>query len=255
METVGRWVRAVLAWFVARPLRRDPYDLAAPYLHRTPEGALYGRWGGGDAVLVWLHGRGLGVGASAAFYERVAADLGVTIVAPEYAGYGPDARPPSLDRTVADCRAVYRHAAAGTSQGHITLVGVSLGAGIALELHRDPAVAPARLLLVAPFLSVLAVGLQHVLDLGPGGSPAWLRMAAPFDVLRSWESARVVRADTLIVHGTADRLIHPAQGARLARELPREYRRGLVSVEGATHADIKARWPEWREAVRAFLRD
>jgi len=59
-----------------------------------------------------------------------------------------------------------------------------------------------------------------------------------------------VRVPTLVVHGTADRLVHPANAPLLAGRIPGAR---LVMVEGASHLLFSDRTEETGTVIRAFL--
>lgn len=234
------WIIDCFLWAPPPPTYEDD----APWLQRTPDGEAYGQWGApsrGRPLLLWFHGNACDVGSNAAFLEGLAAAYGVTVVAPEYAGYGPGGGAPSLGQTLAACRAVYRHVAA-LPAARTVFVGNSIGTGLALELQRDEDARADGTILLAPFLSCLSVAGRPLAALAPG-----------LDRLRSYEVVPRLRAPVLIVHGTADRVIPHDHGAELNELVPFACRQDLVSVDGGDHASPMRAWAAHGPTVLRFL--
>jgi pimeloyl-ACP methyl ester carboxylesterase len=57
-----------------------------------------------------------------------------------------------------------------------------------------------------------------------------------------------VRAPTLVIHGTADPLVHPLGGKDTAASIPGAK---LVMIEGMGHALPKELWPQLVDAIAA----
>jgi len=162
-------------------------------------------------TVVHFHGNAETVSANA-FLARELKKHGVSTVLVEYRGYG-------LSRgTRPDEQGVYDDAAAildllaarGIGPDRVVLWGQSLGAGIAAEMaHRGRG---ARLVLVAPFTSTMAMAM-HIIPLLPPS----LVMGDRFDTLAK---APEIAAPTLVVHGDIDDVIPFEQGEAVSRALP-----------------------------------
>lgn len=167
--------------------------------------------------------------------------LGVSVLLPEYRGYGRSAGSPSEDAIRDDFARFYDLLAARpeVDRSRIVLHGRSLGGGAVCTIAARHQ--PSAMVLQSTFTSVADV--------------AWEKMLVPSFLVRDrFDNLSVVTAlDTpiLVVHGRRDgvipfshakRLVHAAKHAR------------LVAYD-ADHNDCPPHWaPFWSE-VEAFLRD
>lgn len=225
--------------FPAPRLDEVPGDVArrmtsegAPELLSLPQAA-----GGETRALLWapregartavlFHGNGETMFDSVDLAERlVARGLGAMLV--EYRGYGlSHGPPPEEDAMYADAEAALGHLAGrGIGPARVALWGTSLGTGVASEMARRGR--GARLVLVAPFTSVVAMGKRFAPILPMGAI-----MRHRFDTLAK---APELRLPTLVVHGDADELIPVAMGEAVAGAIPGAR---LLRVAGGHHNDL-----------------
>jgi fermentation-respiration switch protein FrsA (DUF1100 family) len=180
----------------------------------------------GARTVVVFHGNGETIfhnEAHAAELKR--RGLGVLLV--EYRGYGATPGPsPSEAMLYDDGEAAIAYLAREkVSPDRIALWGWSLGSSVAAEMaHRGHG---ARLLLLSPFTSIVAMGRRFAPFL-----PMSLIMAHRLDTL---SKAPSIRQPTLVIHGDADELIPFAMGEAVARAIPKAE---LLRVEGGHHADL-----------------
>lgn len=142
-----------------------------------------------------------------------------------YRGYGGSSGTPSEKRLVADALALYDAVADGAQE--LTLVGRSLGSGVAVQVA---AARPGRrLVLITPYHSVAGLAA----DMYPMFPVRWLL----HDHYDSWRFAgRISTPATLIVAGR-DKVIPPASSYRLLRH----FRPGVaqaVTLAEADHNDV-----------------
>jgi pimeloyl-ACP methyl ester carboxylesterase len=157
------------------------------------------------------------------------ADAGLTVLLLDYRGYGGNPGSPSEEGLARDARAGWNYLTGhGFPPGRIVLFGESLGAAVAVRLAAEVAGPPPRgLVLRSPFASLTAVGREHYPFLPVG---ALLR-----DRYEVAEQIGRVRVPTIVVYGTADTVVPPAQSrtvARVAANLA-----DVVTVDGADHND------------------
>lgn len=196
-----------------------------------------------DPTVVFFHGNGETVADSVVVAEFLVRQR-VRFVAVEYRGYGGSpASGPSEQGLYADAAGVLDALVAeGTPVERITVWGHSLGSGVALEMvTRNKA---SRLILQAPYTSIpdVARGVAPFLPMG------WL-IADRFD---NAAKAPDVRVPTLILHGTADRVVPYAMGRALSVAIDGAK---LVSVPDAGHNDLFAiAWDDLMDEVVAWAK-
>jgi uncharacterized protein len=122
-----------------------------------------------------------------------------------YRGYGGSAGKPSEAALVADALALFDKVR--TEHSHITVIGRSLGSGVAVQLAAQRPVA--RLVLVTPYNSLLELGAQQF----PFLPVHWLMR----DRFESWRHAPQVKAPTNLVVAEHDEVIPRRSSDALAR--------------------------------------
>ena len=155
------------------------------------------------------------------------ASHGLTVLLVDYRGYGGNPGRPSEDglgRDVDAARA-YLVEQAGIPAGRLIYYGESLGAAVATGLAvRHP---PAALVLRSPFTDLAAAGRHHYPFL-----PVRLLLRDRFPV---GDPVSRVAVPTLVVYGTADTVVPPAQSRAVAGRAAGPVR--VVAVAGADHND------------------
>jgi pimeloyl-ACP methyl ester carboxylesterase len=165
--------------------------------------------------------------------------LGVSVLLPEYRGYGRSAGAPSQKNITKDFIAFYDRLVArpDVDGQRIIYHGRSLGGGVlcALALSRPPA----ALILMSTFTSLVDVVRDNV------PLPSWL-ISDPFD---NMATLRSYQGPALIIHGRHDELIAPAQAERNAATLGTQ-----VIWHDAGHNDWLEHWPSAQREIESFLR-
>jgi 4,5:9,10-diseco-3-hydroxy-5,9,17-trioxoandrosta-1(10),2-diene-4-oate hydrolase len=105
----------------------------------------------GPAV-VFIHGSGPGASGKSNFRQNVDAfvDAGFRVILPDLIGYGASSKPEGIDYTLALFTDTLYEALRGHGIGKATLVGNSLGGGIAIQMALDHPEFIDRLILMAP---------------------------------------------------------------------------------------------------------
>jgi uncharacterized protein len=114
---------------------------------------------------------------------------------------------------------------AGVPENRLIYYGESLGAAVVTALAAEQL--PAGLVLRSPFTDLAAVGREHYPFL-----PVRLLLRDRFPVA---DAVRRVRAPTVVVYGTADSIVPPAQSIAVAEAAAGPVR--LIAVDGADHND------------------
>jgi uncharacterized protein len=151
--------------------------------------------------------------------------LGVLLV--EYRGYGTTyGSPPTEEMLYEDGEAAIAYLEReNVPSERVALWGWSLGSGVAAEMAQRRH--GARLVLLAPFTSITAMGRRVAPIL-----PVSLLMAHRLDTL---SKAGSIAQPTLVIHGDADALIPLAMGEAVAKAIPNAT---IVRVAGGHHADL-----------------
>lgn len=222
----------------------DPVRRAYPIDLTTADGTPVRAWwcpvpGAGGAVL-YCHGNAGDLTDRAEPVARVMGELGESVLVFDYPGFGRSGGRPSEAGCYAAADAGYDWLAAhGFPPGRITVVGVSLGGGVAVDLAaRRPARA---LVLVKTFTSVPDVVAHHL-----PWVPADRLVRNRFDSL---DKIGRCRQPTFVASGTKDQLIPYRHGERLAAAAggPTTFH----PLPGSDHDDPLT--PDFFAALRGFL--
>ncbi len=155
------------------------------------------------------------------------AGRGLTVLLVEYRGYGGNPGSPSADGLARDVRAAraYLVGDAGVAPERLLYFGESLGAAVVTGLAAEQP--PAGLVLRSPFTDLPAVGREHYPFL-----PVRLLARDRFPVE---DPVRRITAPTVVVYGTADSIVPPAQSRAVAGAAAGPVT--VVAVQGADHND------------------
>lgn len=166
-------------------------------------------------------------------------ELGVTVVLPEYRGYGRSAGSPSEAAIADDLRALHARLSAHplVDASRLAYHGRSLGGGAACTLlDRHP---PRALILESTFTSITDVAAGMLV-------PSFL-------IVDRFESAAAVQryqGPLLVFHGTKDRVIPVEHGRRLAALRPG----AELVLYDAGHNDFPPAGADYWDRIERFLR-
>ena len=119
---------------------------------QTPEWRLhYNEAGEGEAVIM-IHGSGAGATGWANFHRNVDAfvDAGYRVILPDMIGYGASSQPADIDYTLTLFTDTLYEALKAHGIERATLIGNSLGGGVAVQMTQDHPEFTERLILMAP---------------------------------------------------------------------------------------------------------
>lgn len=152
-----------------------------------------------------------------------------SIHAMHYRSYGGSEGLPSEQDLVADALALYD--ALAPKYRHITLVGRSLGSGIAVQLA---AARPSNhLVLITPYSSIAEIGQKQL----PMFPVRWLLR----DRYESWRYADRIHTPTTIIIAGKDKVIPNESSYRLAKHFPPGVAR-IVALKDADHSSAPELW-------------
>ncbi|KAI8475436.1 MAG: Alpha/Beta hydrolase protein [Monoraphidium minutum] len=174
-------------------------------------------------------------------YRDLSRLLRVNLMAYDYTGYGPEPSGlPNVSNALADVAAVFTHLKErhGVRPEDVVLYGQSVGSGPTSWLAvAEPSVA--GVVLHSPLMSGVRV-LQPNVRFWPG----WL------DIFPNHLLVPRIRAPLLVLHGTADEVIHVSAGERLAALAPN----GVppLLAQGFDHQNVEC-CPDYLPRLREFL--
>ncbi len=168
----------------------------------------------------------------------------VVLILAEYPGYGARAGSPSESANVQAAKHLVQFARE-TWKAPVTLIGESLGTGVAASVAKEPGVD--RLALISPFTSIQ--------ELAQAMFP-WLPMELLLrDRYLSAEHLKDASVPLYVIHGTVDNVVPFASGQGLFKEYGGATKT-FKALEGVSHNDIVPHLltdPE-AEEFRAFVR-
>ena len=189
--------------------------------------------------LLFCHGNGETAVSERYWFEQLAA-AGVSVICPDYRGYGLSVGELSENGCHDAAHAAYDYL---VQERHvppqdIVVLGYSLGSAVAVELSVTEKTG--GLVLQTPFadgrriLRAWASKLGLVMSV-VGWAVSFLPIRCPFPT-----SSRLGRVSvpTLVIHGTADRIVPHAHGREVYRRIPVANKR-FVSVDGAGHCNFQ----------------
>ncbi|WP_306155022.1 alpha/beta hydrolase [Roseovarius sp. MMSF_3281] len=186
----------------------------------------------GKPTIFYLHGNAGNLANRAGRFSRFMA-RGYGVVAPAYPGSSGSDGPPSQEAITQAITGIWREL---PRDAHVVIYGESLGTGVAMQLlgrgvtHPDKGLAPAGVILEAPFTSVRDVA-RH---LYPGIDPLLAHLTQEWD---SMTRAATLTMPLLVVHGQNDRMIPPEQGRALFEAATGTDKR-FLEVPDAGHTDL-----------------
>ncbi|WP_236607462.1 alpha/beta hydrolase [Sandaracinus amylolyticus] len=165
--------------------------------------------------------------------------MGISVLLPEYRGYGRSEGTPSERAIREDLVAFHDRAVARpeVDPSRVVLHGVSLGGGAVAQLTRERP--PAAMILQSTFASVAEIAWELY------RAPRFL-ISDPFDTIRV---LRGTSTPVLLLHGRRDTVVPFAHSERLQRALPRSE---LVACD-AGHNDLPPADLDYWGEIRAFL--
>ena len=234
------------AWFSLHAIERaiiSPFDATrvAPAAAGVPEMQEEERAGlvvwesaakPGQPVIFYLHGNAGNLANRAGRFSRFMAQ-GYGVIAPAYPGSSGSPGTPSQEAITQAITDIWRDM---PRDARVVIYGESLGTGVAMQLlasvatHPEKGLAPAGVILEAPFTSVRDVAAH----LYPGIDPLLDQLTQDWNSL-AW--AENLTIPLLVIHGQNDRMIPPDQGRALFEAAASNDKR-FLDVPDAGHTDL-----------------
>jgi fermentation-respiration switch protein FrsA (DUF1100 family) len=206
-----------LIFFPDRHIRLTPADLGMDFEDvrlTTSDGVVVAAWwvpaAPSRGALIFCHGNAGNVGDRVGKL-RLFHDLGLSVLAFDYRGYGTSGGRPSEEGTARDMDAAVAHVrdARGIRLARTVFYGESLGGAVAVEAATR--FRPAALVVESTFTSARAMARRHY----PFVPPALIRVR--YDSL---SRVRGLACPKLILHGPRDTIVPFEMGEELLRAAP-----------------------------------
>lgn len=204
---------------------------------KRPDAVLRG-WvvnAGKPAPVLYFGGNAERIEANREAFARMFPERSVYLVA--YRGFGASSGEPDEAALVGDALALFDHVRSAHPGQPVSVIGRSLGSGVASQLAAQRPVA--ALTLVTPFDSMVATAQSHY----PIFPVDWL-LTERYDSVKALQTAR---RPLLIVRAGRDDVVPPANTDRLISALA-SHKPRVVMIESADHNDI-ASHPEYHQAL------
>jgi len=187
--------------------------------------------GASSTVVIAFHGNADLAAWTAPWARELSERAGVTVLVPEYRGYGGIPGVPTYVTSASDARGALNYVTRELRPERVVLFGHSLGTAIATELAADAKAKVAALLLQSPFTSAREMALRMLVPPMPGLWRAISRVH--YDTRAAVEALDV---PVFVSHGTRDINVP----ARMGRSVFAAARRPgqMLLVDGAGHNDV-----------------
>jgi uncharacterized protein len=186
------------------------------------------------ATLLYLHGNAANLRSREGRLKALA-DLGFSILAIDWRGYGVSTGRPSQEGLLLDAETAYEWLLQQTDPSRIVVLAESIGTGIGIRLASEYKVR--ALILEAPYFSAVDLAQKYL--------PFIPVRALMRDPLRSDLWIRDIHTSLLIQHGKRDRLIPFSQGERLFELAPQPKR--LIAYPTGHHDDLPEKHGSYRD--------
>jgi len=157
---------------------------------------------------------------------RVFNKRGYRLVLAEYPGYGPNPGKPS-QATIVPAATALMHEISQRWPGRVTLVGESLGSGVAAQVAAALPESVDRLVLITPFTSLRETAAQKMWF-----APVSLLLKSPFD---SSAALKNYHGPSSVLVAGQDNLVGPQAGLALHNQLAKQGPSSLLVLPQATH--------------------
>ncbi|HEY2561061.1 MAG TPA: alpha/beta hydrolase [Caldimonas sp.] len=201
-------------------------------------------------LLLFLHGARQNLGRSVFRIEQMR-DLGFSVLAIDYRGFGASSdEPPSEAGVLEDAAAAWHWLGAHRRERPCYVFGHSLGGAVALQLAAALADAP---MAEAPKGVIVEGTFTSIRDMFGTFKWGWLPISMLItERFDSLATVPRIKAPLLVVHGSSDTVV-PARFGELLYERASAAKR-LVLVDGGTHSTTSWRGVEqYRIALREFF--
>jgi fermentation-respiration switch protein FrsA (DUF1100 family) len=185
-------------------------------------------------TILYLHGNAANLRCREGRLKALA-DLGYSILAIDWRGYGESSGTPSQEGLLLDAEAAYEWLAQRTDPSRIVVFAESIGTGIGIKLVAEHKIH--ALILEAPYFSAVDLAEKYL--------PFIPVRALMRDPLRSDLWIRDIHTSLLIQHGKRDRLIPFSQGERLFELAPQPKR--LIAYPTGHHDDLPEKHGSYRD--------
>jgi uncharacterized protein len=175
--------------------------------------------------------------------QQMLAEGGVASLVFDYAGYGHSTGKFNARHSENDAIAAFHLLEQLTAPLPVSLLGFSLGSGIAAAINSR---VPANSLLLCAAYTSMRDAARHV------GVPRWMRPGVP-PIWRAKDALRTCKVPVLIIHGERDRLFPVTMAAELNACCSSNCKVVLVPEHGHSEAFYRPRISYWGPVIAHVL--
>ncbi|KAK4279845.1 hypothetical protein QN277_011556 [Acacia crassicarpa] len=200
--------------------------------------AVYVKHHKATCTMLYSHGNAADLGQMFELFLELSNRLRLNVMGYDYSGYGRSTGKPTESNTYADIDAAYKclKEQYGVKDDHLILYGQSVGSGPTLDLaSRVPELR--GVVLHSPLLSGMRV-------LYPVKRTYW------FDIYKNIDKICSVNCPVLVIHGTADEVVHWSHGKKLWELCKEKYE--PLWVRGGGHCNLEL-YPEFIKHLKKFV--
>ncbi|KAK9106226.1 hypothetical protein Scep_023070 [Stephania cephalantha] len=226
-------------WLIPEVPRKDTVDALKLRTRRGNDVvAVYLKNPRATSTILYSHGNAADLGQMFELFLELSSRLRVNLMGYDYSGYGQSTGKPSECNTYADIEAVYKclKEKYGVKDEEIILYGQSVGSGPTLDLASHLPNLRA-VVLHSPILSGLRV-------LYPVKRTYW------FDIYKNIDKIGKVSCPVLVIHGTADEVVHYSHGKQLSELCKESYE--PLWINGGGHCNLEL-YPEYIKHMKKFV--
>ncbi|XP_028785502.1 alpha/beta hydrolase domain-containing protein 17B-like isoform X1 [Neltuma alba] len=200
--------------------------------------AVYVKHHKATSTMLYSHGNAADLGQMFELFVELSNKLRLNVMGYDYSGYGRSTGKPTESNTYADIDAAYKclKEQYGVKDDQLILYGQSVGSGPTLDLaSRVPELR--GVVLHSPILSGMRV-------LYPVKRTYW------FDIYKNIDKICLANCPVLVIHGTADEVVHWSHGKKLWELCKVKYE--PLWVRGGGHCNLEL-YPEFIKHLKKFV--
>jgi pimeloyl-ACP methyl ester carboxylesterase len=200
-------------------------------------------WSSDKPIVLFFHGNGENL--QTVYYSGTFEQfrtIGVNLLAIDYPGYGRSDGKPSEASVLESGEVALKWIKKEYPDMHVIVSGWSLGAAVAIQTVSSNPVDVDGLIALSAWTSLPDIARNHF--------PGWLVGLALKENYNSLDAVKNIKCPVLLMHGSRDNIIPPAQGRQLTDSFP--FPPNFVEIPAADHNSLLA-FPEVWRSIKTFI--